>query len=64
MYMQKSKQAKIRSILGKVKQWKRGESIKRDSEKEKKMGENWGKRESDTCKRKKEDKRIRWDLWR
>ena len=38
MYMQKSKQAKIRSILGKVKQWERGEPIKRDNEKEKIRG--------------------------
>ena len=49
---------------GRKKRRRRGELIERDGEKEKKMGKIWGKKESDTCKREKEDKKIRWDLWR
>ena len=44
---------------GKKKNRERGELIERDGQKEKKMGGKLRKKSYDTCKREKEDKRIR-----
>ena len=41
-------------IIDRKRWWEREENEKK----------NWGKRVSDTCKREKEEKMIRWDLWR